>query len=170
MILYPRCVFLPSDNSFIEANDTCRLWPTLNTYLVVSCEYLVVSCHIQSLRLTTYPRPRKTQFEESLPASNFIAQHLYDYHSLENWFCFRIDIIDSAIGQYARLIPRMHDLCFLFSFVGVWQVIFSLNVEEWNYMNLKDFCLTLGDLVTHYGLTHHDYHLFMYGWWQFRYQ
>ena len=162
--------FLLSDNSFIEANDGCRLWPTLNTtYLVVSFEYLVVPCHIQRLLWTIYTRPPKTWFEESLPAFSFIAQHRHYYYSMENWFYFRIDITHSAIGQYVSLIPRMHELCFLFSFVGVWQGFFSLNVEGGNYMNLKDFCLTLGDLVTPYGLTHHDYHLFGYGWSPFRY-
>ena len=77
--------FLLSDNSFIETNDICRLLQTLNTtYLVVSCQYLLVSCHIQSLRLTIYPRPPRAWFEESLPAFSFIAQHCYYYHSMKN--------------------------------------------------------------------------------------
>ena len=37
-------------------------------------------------------------------------------------------------------------------------------------MNLKDFCLTLCNLIAPYGLIHLAYHLFRYDWSHFRYQ
>ena len=43
---------------------------------------------------------------------------------------------------------------FSFFFCGCVAGYFLIEYEEWNYMNLKDFCLTLGDLVTTYELTH----------------
>ena len=61
---------------------------------------------------------------------------------MENWFYFHIGITDSAIGQYVSLIPRMHDLCFLFFSCGCVAGFFLIECRRMEWYEPKRLLLT----------------------------